>query len=820
MAFSTPRKLYARLPWLGSPHGKTDCDLPQRLFLPPSASPSKPTVRIYLGTEPGQYRAERVFVWSVLQHRDPTRGYEICVMKNLAGFDRRRWVTGFTNYRFAIAHYAGGTGRAIYNDVDQIYLRDPGELFDTPMNDHGFLSIHHADTSVMLIDCAKMAAIWPIEQARRQPRKTLEARALEGAGTWGSLESHWNAREEEYAPGVSRLVHFTTLHTQPWEPSPEQYVYQSTAAAGVWHELEASADMAGYEVYSSAQPSDQFHGACQAASSLPAGRPHDEAWLCSLVRQMGCGSVAICTAVAVPEAEAKAGLRVRHCRVGDLGTERLKHLDTDLVLCRDLLEHLPEDDWPWVIETLFAGARTGVAICYAGAGRRGRAERARRGRLLSIIQRVARRHPGQSWRYYVSQSAGVRAQLRRQGGPAEAKDGVRVWVLSDGKPGHDTQSIGLAQALGESYEVKRLRFGILARVQYRLLGVFGAIGANRLGVDLAAATLGPPWPNLVITSGWSAAPVARWIADKSLGLTRTVQLGRRGGRIARKFDYVVSCGYHRLPYASNRLLTVAPLNRISPERLAGVAQSATALFANRPKPYIVALVGGSSRRFRFDAADATEFGRQLRRLAQNTGGWVFALTSRRTGEAATAALASALGDAGAVDVWRPHRADNPYEGCLALADHLVVTGESESMLAEAASSGKPVSIFVLAEAPATRWNRLVDAVAARAQAQPRNRRGSIRPQQGLEYLCARLLEKGILQPRRDLRQLHLDLVARGIAGYLGVSDPPTTVQPLREADELAAELRRRMGLRMGAGLKTPAPQAAAGSGPSSRASVA
>ena len=142
------------------------------------------------------------------------------------------------------------------------------------------------------------------------------------------------------------------------------------------------------------------------------------------------------------------------------------------------------------------------------------------------------------------------------------------------------------------------------------------------------------------------------------------------------------------------------------------------------------------------------------------------------------------------------------------------------MLAEAASSGKPVSIFVLAEAPATRWNRLVDAVSARAQAQPRNRRGSIRPQQGLEYLCARLLEKGILQPRRDLRQLHLDLVARGIAGYLGVSDPPTTVQPLREADELAAELRRRMGLRMGAGLKTPAPQAAAGSGPSSRASVA
>ncbi|MGI9494380.1 MAG: hypothetical protein ACR2QF_18475, partial [Geminicoccaceae bacterium] len=33
----------------------------------------KPPVRIFLGTENAQYRAERVFVWSVLQVRDPAR---------------------------------------------------------------------------------------------------------------------------------------------------------------------------------------------------------------------------------------------------------------------------------------------------------------------------------------------------------------------------------------------------------------------------------------------------------------------------------------------------------------------------------------------------------------------------------------------------------------------------------------------------------------------------------------------------------------------------------------------------------------------------
>ena len=95
---------------------------PQVVVLRPhrAAASAKPPVRIFVGTEPGQYRAERVFVWSVEQVRDPSRSYEIYLMKDLAGFDRSRWLTGFTNYRFAIPHLAGGAGRAIYNDVDQI----------------------------------------------------------------------------------------------------------------------------------------------------------------------------------------------------------------------------------------------------------------------------------------------------------------------------------------------------------------------------------------------------------------------------------------------------------------------------------------------------------------------------------------------------------------------------------------------------------------------------------------------------------------------------------------------------------------------------
>jgi len=114
--------------------------LPECITLPvrAGARPSpKPPVRIYLGSEASQFRPERVFVWSIEQVRDPGRVYEIHMMKELAGFDRSRWTTGFTNYRFAIPHFAAG-GRAIYNDEDQIYLTDPAELFDLEMGDKGF----------------------------------------------------------------------------------------------------------------------------------------------------------------------------------------------------------------------------------------------------------------------------------------------------------------------------------------------------------------------------------------------------------------------------------------------------------------------------------------------------------------------------------------------------------------------------------------------------------------------------------------------------------------------------------------------------------
>jgi hypothetical protein len=55
------------------------------LGVKPGVSPSqKPPVRIFLGTQAEQYRAERVFFWSIEQVRDPSRVYEIYLMKRMS----------------------------------------------------------------------------------------------------------------------------------------------------------------------------------------------------------------------------------------------------------------------------------------------------------------------------------------------------------------------------------------------------------------------------------------------------------------------------------------------------------------------------------------------------------------------------------------------------------------------------------------------------------------------------------------------------------------------------------------------------------------
>lgn len=772
--------------------------LPQKIVLgvAPGVTPSpKPPVRMFMGTQPRQHRAERVWIWSVLQVRDPARVYEIYLMKDIIGFDRRLWLTGFTNYRFAIPHWAGRTGRAIYNDVDQIYLSDPAELFDTDMGDHGFLAITAKDTSVMLIDCEKMAAVWDLNEAKLGRRKPIEEKSRH---LWGPLDRAWNARDEEYVAGRSKCLHYTTIHSQPWQPFPEVYVYLPNSVGYVWHALERSADEAAFQVFTADQPSDELDTLLERVRSAATSRGIEAGGNVRAELRDIMGDPAVKTVLSFTlRGDRLDGARPDQSIVtfnpvsGSM--RELQDKSFDAVVCVDDLDFFPVADVPWIVERLLGCARR---FAYVSVAANGRSRPLPDGSVLQShpadeswwswhFAHAGARHPSVRWTLAV-RTANDTTRLRH-GGRHDEKPPT-VWVLADDKAGHTTQSLGLAQALGWPCVVKKLKFSPLNKLSNQL------IGASLLGIDRQGSDpLQPPWPDLVVSTGRRTAPAARWIGEQSRGHSRLVQLGRKGGEIVDGFDLVVSCPHFRLPIHPRRLETVLPLNAVTPERLNEAAREWPTLLEGMPRPQVALIVGGDSALHQLDAATARRMGEEVRAFAEAAGGSVSAITSPRTNAKAIKALELVLDGAHRVDPWRKGTGKNPYLAHLAKADVIVVTGESESMLAEAAATGKPLYIYPLPEKPKKLRTRLSNWVVAQANTKPRKAKGTVRPQQGLEYVCARAVQKGIIRPRRDFALLHETMIARRLAHRWG--EPLTTEgqAPLCEVEVIAQRVRELLG---------------------------
>ncbi len=791
---------------------------PEKIVLRPnhaSSTNAQNPIRIFVGTETAQARAERIFVWSIDLVRDPSRTYEIYLMKELTGFDRRRWLTGFTNYRFAIPAFAGSSGIAIYNDVDQIYLTDPGELFDLPIGEHGFLSIAENDSSVMVMDCEKMSSIWTLEQARRERKNTLLKDALNIPNLWGKLDSKWNARDEEYAEGKSAVLHYTALHTQPWNPFPQEFVYQESPVGHVWNTLEESADETGFQLFSRTQPSSQFTqlGQSDSECNVPAQSSSDlirdilkaadlDKFLDSLdnpsLLHYQQTSSEKSFAQSQPSNNPTAALTVTSFNWG-MADALIPEKQFDIVYGDEGLTLLPNEDVPWILEEMFSMASQLVCIRVSDLNLLSTIPSYFRGHSrdfdwwASELQSISTRYPSVHWTllFHKTTRHNAPSTLVRHGGQWLISP-PRIWILSDGKMGHSTQSEGLAKSLGWPYEIKQLHFHGWNNLQKLLWNLFPP---NSLGLNKTQSSpLSPPWPDVVISTGWRPAPIARWIREQNDGKTRIIQLGRKGGGSADLFDVVISPAYYGFAPHPHRIETLAPLNEIKTEKLAAVTKRWPNLFDNAPHPRIVLVIGGSTARFTLKKNFAQTIAHQLKELANACGGKVFAVTSPRTGQDVSQAFKDVLMPEHHVHEWAPNQSDNPYFAYLDGADVLIVTGESESMLAEAASLGKSVYIIPLPEEPPTWKIRFSEAIVQRAQSRPLNKRGTVRPQQGLERFCAQLIRSGLIQPRRNLSTLHDSLIKQGIARPFGDPIENGKRPRLHETDLVAEQVKKILGV--------------------------
>lgn len=261
-----------------------------------------------------------------------------------------------------------------------------------------------------------------------------------------------------------------------------------------------------------------------------------------------------------------------------------------------------------------------------------------------------------------------------------------IWALLDDRAGNRSQVLGVAEALGLRFHIQELAYTPAAALPNFFVGAsFAGLTASSR-VNLVA-----PWPDLVIAAGRRTAPVARKIKKESGERTVLVQIMYPGDAGVDEFDLIATPRHDSIGPRPNLIEVTGAPHRVTPEKLADAARQWQGRFDDLPHPWIAVIVGGSSKRRRFGPDMARELGHTVSAMAMRAGGSLLITTSRRTGEAEGPLLDEIKaprfvfrwGDAG----------DNPYFAFLALADAVVVTGDSASMASEACATPGPVYIY-------------------------------------------------------------------------------------------------------------------------------
>jgi len=287
-----------------------------------------------------------------------------------------------------------------------------------------------------------------------------------------------------------------------------------------------------------------------------------------------------------------------------------------------------------------------------------------------------------------------------------------VWALIDDRAGNRSQCLGVADALGIDYQIKEIAYGPMAAVPNVLLGASfaGLTGDSRLGLK-------PPWPDVVIAAGRRTAPVARKIRALAGAGCFLTQVMDPGGTRA-DFGLIAVPRHDGAVSGSNTLAITGAPHQLTRTRLDEEAGRWRGRFDDLAKPWIALIVGGSTRRRTFTPDMAYELAARASKMALLAGGSLLVTTSRRTGDAADA-LIEAITAPNRVFRWGEGNAgENPYHAYLALADAVIVTGDSSSMCSEACAGTGPVYIYAPPALTVAKHERLHTDLFQRGFARP------------------------------------------------------------------------------------------------------
>lgn len=200
-------------------------------------------------------------------------------------------------------------------------------------------------------------------------------------------------------------------------------------------------------------------------------------------------------------------------------------------------------------------------------------------------------------------------------------------------------------------------------------------------------------PRLVISCGRQAI-VASLALKRRFG-SRVFTVHIQDPRLpTRLFDLIVTPAHDELTGA-NVIHSLGAVHHVTPARLRAAAdRGLPAAMSGLRTPFVGVVLGGPNKYYAYHPADIECLIERLQRVVRRHQVSLAIVPSRRTPAEVLERLQNQFG--------REHYVwtgvgENPYLPILALASHLIVTGDSVSMVSEAAATEKPLYVFHLSE---------------------------------------------------------------------------------------------------------------------------
>lgn len=290
-----------------------------------------------------------------------------------------------------------------------------------------------------------------------------------------------------------------------------------------------------------------------------------------------------------------------------------------------------------------------------------------------------------------------------------------IGVLHEGVPGHRNQSLGVAEELERETGAPIKEFSVpnfrgierLLKVKSKMTSLpqmsvpelkewLEKAGGNPLlqGIEEWMGEINSkPEELLLISAGSRVAPynfaISRILGNKTATLMTPKYLGTQ------PFDFSIIPSHDAMEERANQLVSLGAPNRIQKEKIQEEAKKILAEFPAEKEIRWVILVGGESSTFRIPPRWVMDVLEPILRKAEAKGIDIYLATSRRTREKTEDEIRRIFSDSPSARLlwFASERKENPVPGLLGIADRVYCTEDSISMVSEALTAGKAVTLL-------------------------------------------------------------------------------------------------------------------------------